>query len=89
MVSDIDQIARGAQNMASVGYAKGWGLGRHTLGSNLFHYIQDPWGSWIEYSSDMDCITENWQANDWDCPEAIWSPQVPADFITNQEEKPA
>ncbi|CAM5709837.1 Metapyrocatechase OS=Streptomyces canus OX=58343 GN=AQJ46_38210 PE=4 SV=1 [Streptomyces canus] len=37
----------------------------------------------------MDCITENWQANDWDCPAAIWSPQVPTDFITNQEEKPA
>ncbi|MEU5573870.1 VOC family protein [Streptomyces coeruleorubidus] len=91
MVSDIDQIARGAQNMASVGYTKGWGLGRHTLGSNLFHYLQDPWGSWIEYSSDMDCITENWQPTDWeDLPAAIWSPgEPPADFITNQEAKPA
>ena len=86
MVADIDQIAMGAQTMADAGYSKGWGLGRHTLGSNLFHYIQDPWGSWIEYSSDMDCITENWQPNDWeDLPAAIWSPEVPADFITNQE----
>ncbi|MDX3586686.1 VOC family protein [Streptomyces europaeiscabiei] len=91
MVSDIDQIARGAQNMAAEGYTKGWGLGRHTLGSNLFHYIQDPWGSWIEYSSDMDCITENWQPTDWeDLPAAVWSPgPPPADFITNQEAKPA
>jgi hypothetical protein len=54
-----------------------------------FPYIQDPWGSWIEYSGDMDCITENWKPNDWDCPPAIWSPEVPADLITNQEEKPA
>ncbi|ULR55617.1 VOC family protein [Streptomyces deccanensis] len=89
MVADIDQIAMGARNMAAVGYEKGWGLGRHTLGSNLFHYIQDPWGSWIEYSGDMDRITENWQPNDWDCPAAIWSPDMPADFITNQEDKPA
>jgi catechol-2,3-dioxygenase len=88
MVADIDQIAMGAHHMAAAGYTKGWGLGRHTLGSNLFHYIQDPWGSWIEYSSDMDCITDNWKAHDWDCPPAVWSPEMPADFTTNQEEKP-
>ncbi|MDX3613896.1 VOC family protein [Streptomyces europaeiscabiei] len=87
-VADIDQIARGAQAMAAAGHQQGWGLGRHTLGSNLFHYVRDPWGSWIEYSSDMDRITENWKANDWDCPPAVWSPEMPADFIANQEEKP-
>ncbi|WP_254401422.1 hypothetical protein [Streptomyces sp. AC555_RSS877] len=67
---------------------RSWGLGRHTLGS-LFHYIQDPWGGWIEYSGDMDRITEDWKPNDWHCPAAVWSPEMPADFITNQEEKPA
>ena len=25
---------------------KGWGLGRHVLGSNYFHYVRDPWGSY-------------------------------------------
>ena len=90
MVAGIDQIAMGARTMAEAGYTKGWGLGRHTLGSNLFHYIQDPWGSWIEYSGDMDCITEDWKPNDWDIPAAVWGPgEPPADFITNQEEKPA
>ncbi|MEU9349144.1 VOC family protein [Streptomyces sp. NPDC048278] len=88
-VADIDQIAMGAQSMAAAGHSQGWGLGRHTLGSNFFHYVRDPWGSWIEYSSDMDCITENWTANDWDCPPAVWSPEIPADFIVNQEEKPS
>ncbi|WAP53792.1 VOC family protein [Streptomyces sp. S465] len=87
-VADIDQIAMGARSMAEAGHADGWGLGRHTLGSNFFHYIKDPWGSWIEYSSDMDRITENWQANDWDCPPAVWSPRMPADFIVNHEEQP-
>lgn len=89
MVADIDQIAMGARTMADAGHAVGWGLGRHTLGSNLFHYIRDPWRSWIEYSSDMDCITEDWKPNDWDCPPAVWAPEVPADFITNNEAKPA
>jgi catechol-2,3-dioxygenase len=88
-VADIDQIAMGAQTMAAAGHSHGWGLGRHTLGSNFFHYIQDPWGSWIEYSSDMDCITENWKPGDWDCPPAVWGPDIPADFIVNQEEKPS
>lgn len=87
-VADIDQMAMGVQTMAAAGHATGWGLGRHTLGSNFFHYIKDPWGSWIEYSSDMDCITENWQAGEWDCPPAVWGPEMPADFIVNQEEKP-
>ncbi|MFI1031421.1 VOC family protein [Streptomyces sp. NPDC020951] len=86
-VADIDQIAMGAQSMAAAGHRHGWGLGRHTLGSNFFHYIQDPWGSWIEYSSDMDCITDSWKAGDWDCSPAVWSPEIPADFIVNQEEK--
>ncbi|MGW0710246.1 VOC family protein [Streptomyces sp. NPDC002643] len=88
-VADIDQIAMGARTMAAAGHSHGWGLGRHTLGSNFFHYIQDPWGSWIEYSSDMDCITDSWKAGDWDVPPAVWSPEIPADFITNQEEKPS
>ena len=61
----------------AAGHATGWGLGRHTLGSNFFHYIKDPWGSWIEYSSDMDCVTENWQADEWDCPPAVWGPEMP------------
>ena len=74
MVSDIDQIALGARNMASVGYTKGWGLGRHTLGSNLFHYIQDPWGSWIEYYADMDQMDDKWKPRIWETHPgyAIW-----------------
>lgn len=87
-VANIDQIAVGAQSMAESGYRMGWGLGRHTLGSNFFHYVRDPWGSWIEYFSDMDCITENWQAQDWDIPPAVWCPMMPGEFLQNDEDKP-
>jgi catechol 2,3-dioxygenase len=51
-VGSIDDIGLGAMTMAENGYVKGWGLGRHVLGSNFFHYVRDPWGSYSEYSCD-------------------------------------
>jgi catechol 2,3-dioxygenase-like lactoylglutathione lyase family enzyme len=84
-VTNFDQIAMGARTMQQNGHQEGWGLGRHTLGSNLFHYIRDPWGSWIEYSADMDRITEAWQANEWEIPPAVWCPIPPETFLTNLE----
>lgn len=38
------KIGLGAKQMADEVYTRGWGLGRHVLGSNYFHYIRDPWG---------------------------------------------
>jgi catechol 2,3-dioxygenase len=55
-MSSIDDIGLGAMSMAGKGHVKGWGLGRHVLGSNYFHYVQDPWGSFAEYSCDIDYI---------------------------------
>ena len=40
-VSTIDDIGIGAAHMADKGFQKGQGLGRHVLGSNYFHYVQD------------------------------------------------
>ena len=85
-VTNFDQMAVGARTMQERGHQEGWGLGRHTLGSNLFHYIRDPWGSWIEYSADMDRITDDWQANEWDAPPAVWCPIPPETFMQNFEE---
>ena len=44
-VGSVDDIGRGAMHMLDKGFARGWGLGRHVLGSNFFHYVGDPWGS--------------------------------------------
>ncbi len=55
-VGGIDDIGLGAMHMHDRGYRNGWGLGRHVLGSNYFHYVQDPWGSFAEYSADIDYI---------------------------------
>ena len=55
-VSGINDIGLGAMRMHDKGWTKGWGLGRHVLGSNYFHYVRDPWGSFAEYSCDIDYI---------------------------------
>lgn len=85
-VASFDQIGMGAKLMAEAGHQLGWGLGRHTLGSNLFHYVRDPWGSWVEYFSDIDTITEDWHARDWTAPPAVWCPLMPGEFLVNTEE---
>ena len=51
------------------GHPRGWGVGRHVIGSNYFFYSQDPWGSFTEYSYDIDFI-----GADADWPEADHPP---------------
>ena len=87
-VANLDEIGMGARIMATKGHQEGWGLGRHSLGSNLFHYVRDPWGSWIEYFTDMDKISEGWSAQNWEVPPAIWCPLMPEEFLHNSEDKP-
>jgi catechol 2,3-dioxygenase-like lactoylglutathione lyase family enzyme len=88
-VGSIDEIGLGSQRMSENGYSRGWGLGRHVLGSNYFRYIRDPWGSYAEYSFDIDHVPAevSWQV--WSPPPEnslyIWGPDVPEDFITNYE----
>jgi hypothetical protein len=84
-VPSIDAIAVGADRMRAKGRAAGWGLGRHTIGSNFFHYNPDPWGSWIEWFSDIDQIRECWSPKDWDVPPHLWGPPPPPEFLDNKE----
>lgn len=69
-----------------------WGFGRHTIGSNFFHYIQDPWGSWFEYYCDMDYIDDYalWQPTNYEMEDSLasWGPAVPKDFVHNYEAGP-
>jgi len=88
-VPSIDAIAIGADRMRARGRGAGWGLGRHTIGSNFFHYNPDPWGSWIEWFSDIDQIDDCWVANDWDVPPHLWGTPPPETFLSNQEPRSA
>jgi catechol 2,3-dioxygenase-like lactoylglutathione lyase family enzyme len=88
-VASINDIGLGAMRMHDKGYQKGWGLGRHVLGSNYFHYVQDPWGSFAEYSCDIDYIPkdERWPAADHKPEDSfyLWGPDVPREFTINYE----
>jgi len=81
----IDAIALGADRMRARGREAGWGLGRHTIGSNFFHYNPDPWGSWIEWFSDIDQIDDCWVAGEWDVSPHLWGAPPPETFLSNLE----
>ncbi|MFI5065591.1 MAG: VOC family protein [Streptosporangiales bacterium] len=84
-VPSIDAIALGADRMRDRGREPGWGLGRHTIGSNFFHYNPDPWGSWIEWFSDIDQIDDCWVAREWEVPPHLWGAPPPDAFLANAE----
>ncbi len=88
-VGSFHEVGLGAMQMADKGYSQGWGVGRHVLGSNYFHYVRDPWGSWCEYSSDIDYIPadHDWASGDHAAQDSfyVWGPTPPVDFVTNHE----
>lgn len=88
-VRDVNEVGNGASQMAKAGYPHGWGTGRHVLGSNYFFYVLDPWGSFCEYSADIDFIAagSNWPAGDFDPEDSLyqWGPDLPDYFIRNTE----
>ncbi len=88
-VASIDDIGLGMQHMVACGHERGWGIGRHVIGSNYFYYVQDPWGSFAEYSYDIDFIpaTVDWPAADHPPEDSfyVWGPSPPDYFIQNHE----
>ena len=88
-VTDPDEVGRGGRALLDKSRRGDWGFGRHTIGSNFFHYIQDPWGSWFEYYSDMDHIEDYalWSPTNYAMEDSLasWGPEVPADFVHNYE----
>jgi len=89
VVESIDEIGLGMQHMADCGYVRSWGVGRHVIGSNYFCYIQDPWGSFAEYSHDIDFVPADveWQSADHPLEDSfyVWGPPPPDYFIVNHE----
>lgn len=88
-VRSLDEVGHGAMQLSAKGYEKGWGLGRHVLGSNYFHYAKAPWGGYVEYSFDMEHIAagSEWKAGDHEAEDSfyVWGPPPPGDFATNTE----
>jgi catechol 2,3-dioxygenase-like lactoylglutathione lyase family enzyme len=88
-VPSIDAVGIGMQQMVQAGYPQGWGVGRHVLGSNYFRYVRDPWGSYAEYSYDIDFVApgDEWPSADHPGEDSlyVWGPELPGDFIFNHE----
>ena len=88
-VASIDEVGLGMEQMTAKGHTYGWGVGRHVVGSNYFHYARDPWGSFAEYSHDIDFIRADveWRAKDHPPEDAfyVWGPPPPDYFIQNHE----
>ncbi len=53
-VQDLDDLMVGHAHLAANGYTPHWGVGRHVLGSQLYDYWRDPWGSVFEHWTDGD-----------------------------------
>jgi catechol 2,3-dioxygenase-like lactoylglutathione lyase family enzyme len=88
-VASFDDVGLGMEQMTTAGYPDGWGVGRHVLGSNYFRYVRDPWGSFAEYSYDIDFVGSdtNWVAADHPPEDSfyVWGPPPPDYFIVNHE----
>ncbi len=88
-VASVHQVGLGMEQMLQAGFTRGWGVGRHVLGSNYFYYAQDPWGSFCEFSHDIDHIPAGleWPARDHPAEDSFyaWGPAVPDYFTVNTE----
>jgi catechol 2,3-dioxygenase-like lactoylglutathione lyase family enzyme len=88
-VASVQQVGLGMEQMLQAGYTNGWGVGRHVLGSNYFYYVQDPWGSFCEFSHDIDYVPAGfeWPRQDHPVEDSfyVWGPQPPAYFTVNTE----
>jgi catechol 2,3-dioxygenase-like lactoylglutathione lyase family enzyme len=88
-VGSVQEVGLGSAQMFRAGFKEGWGVGRHVLGGNYFYYARDPWGSYAEFSADIDFIPA-----DCDWPSAqhapedsfyLWGPDVPPELVSNLE----
>ena len=89
-VGSLDDVGEGSEQLRNAGYPDGWGLGRHVLGSNYFYYARDPWGSFAEYSYDIDFVpaSDDWVSGDYPPEDSfyLWGPAVPEWFVVNTEQ---
>ena len=90
-VGGIDEIVQGSTQVTAAGYRSAWGLGRHVIGANFFHYLRDPWNGLAEYFWDIDYVPADcaWPVKDWDPEDGffLWSTggPPPEDFVRNFE----
>ncbi len=63
--ADMDDIMIGHEHLVEKGYEHFWGIGRHSLGSQVFDYWGDPWGRVHEHWADTDVLNASVPPNLW------------------------
>jgi catechol-2,3-dioxygenase len=58
-MKDWEEWTRAVFYAGEAGLKRVWGPGRHLFGSNLFSYYKDPEGNTVEYTAEVEQITNN------------------------------
>jgi len=82
-VYDVDDVWAGHEFLVNRGHRHCWGIGRHTLGSQIFDYWFDPWGRLHEHWTDSDLLNDDYQYRLVPRSQGLrsqWGPQGPQEF---------
>lgn len=82
-VQDVDDVWAGHEWLKQQGYRHCWGIGRHTLGSQIFDYWNDPWGRLHEHWTDSDLLNNTHPYHLLPRSQGLrsqWGPQGPQEF---------
>ncbi|HEU4960739.1 MAG TPA: VOC family protein [Sphingomonas sp.] len=63
--SDWNAIRDWADHLAAARIPLQWGPGRHGPGNNLFIFIHDPDGNWVELSAELEVVTHDRPVGQW------------------------
>ncbi len=64
-VRDVHEVFGGGMHMARQGWSTELGPGRHPISSAIFWYFDNPAGALVEYYTDEDELTADWQPRDF------------------------
>ncbi len=82
-VHDMDDVGAGQHYLYQAKRHHLWGIGRHTLGGQIYDYWRDPWGHGIEHWTDGDLLDAGVPAEEHGAEEALmgqWGPPPPSTF---------
>jgi catechol 2,3-dioxygenase-like lactoylglutathione lyase family enzyme len=72
-VEDFDAVMVGHEHLKQAGYEHKMGVGRHSLGSQVYDYWRDPWGHGLEHFTDGDLLNDQHETGVHDPPAALGS----------------
>jgi hypothetical protein len=64
-VRDVHEVFGGGMHMSRCGWDTELGPGRHPISSAIFWYCPSPAGALVEYYTDEDQLTADWQPRDF------------------------